>query len=86
LGDTRLRWIALKGLYPTRETIDSDIVVDRLVLAFVELRSTLASPRLRRCAGDNCGWFFIDTSKGGRRRWCDMATCGNTAKYVRARG
>ncbi len=39
--------------------------------------------RLRLCDGHDCGWVFIDTSKNGRRRWCDMATCGNTAKARR---
>lgn len=39
--------------------------------------------RLRVCDGHDCGWVFIDTSKNGRRRWCDMATCGNTAKARR---
>lgn len=39
--------------------------------------------RLRVCDGHDCGWVFIDTSKNGRRRWCDMATCGNTAKAQR---
>ncbi|MCQ4164468.1 CGNR zinc finger domain-containing protein [Tahibacter harae] len=39
--------------------------------------------RLRICAGHDCGWVFLDTSKSGRRRWCDMATCGNSAKAQR---
>jgi predicted RNA-binding Zn ribbon-like protein len=28
---------------------------------------------------------FYDTSRTGRRRWCDMATCGNRAKAARHR-
>jgi len=36
--------------------------------------------RLRRCASARCGAWFVDTSKGGRRKWCSMATCGNRAK------
>ena len=39
--------------------------------------------RLRVCDGRDCGWVFVDTSKNGRRRWCDMATCGNVAKARR---
>jgi hypothetical protein len=27
-----------------------------------------------------CGGLFLDTSRGGRRRWCSMATCGNKVK------
>ena len=39
--------------------------------------------RMRVCDGRDCGWVFVDTSKNGRRRWCDMATCGNVAKARR---
>jgi predicted RNA-binding Zn ribbon-like protein len=37
--------------------------------------------RVGRCPGNDCGWLFLDRS--GRRKWCDMASCGNRAK-VRA--
>lgn len=38
--------------------------------------------RVRECPGDEglCGWLFVDTSRSGTRRWCDMRTCGNRAK------
>ncbi len=39
--------------------------------------------RVKRCPGDGCGWLFLDTSRNGSRRWCDMAGCGNRAR-VRA--
>jgi predicted RNA-binding Zn ribbon-like protein len=38
---------------------------------------------VRAC--DRCGWFFLDTSRGRRRRWCSMKTCGNQAKAARFR-
>ena len=41
--------------------------------------------RIRVCASDTCEWVFYDTSRTGRRRWCDMATCGNRAKAARHR-
>jgi predicted RNA-binding Zn ribbon-like protein len=41
--------------------------------------------RFRVCANDGCRWVFEDTSRGGRRRWCDMNTCGNRAKVRRFR-
>jgi len=41
--------------------------------------------RLGVCANDTCGWLFIDESPAGRRRWCDMRTCGNRAKVARHR-
>ena len=38
--------------------------------------------RLRICANDTCRWLFIDHSPAGRRKWCDMRTCGNRAKVA----
>jgi predicted RNA-binding Zn ribbon-like protein len=43
----------------------------------------LASPEVAKvsaCPGVDCGWLFLDTR--GRRRWCDMAACGNRAKVA----
>ena len=46
--------------------------------------------RIKLCPGHDCGWLFLDETRGGRRRWCSMATCGNRAKarrsYQRATG
>lgn len=36
--------------------------------------------RLKQCPPAHCRWLFIDRTKNGSRRWCDMATCGNRAK------
>ncbi len=41
--------------------------------------------RLRACASDTCRWVFYDDSRTGRRRWCDMTSCGNRAKAARHR-
>lgn len=41
--------------------------------------------RFRICANDGCRWVFEDTSRAGRRRWCDMSSCGNRAKVRRFR-
>ena len=39
--------------------------------------------RVRRCANPDCLWLFIDESRMGTRRWCDMTSCGNRAKARR---
>lgn len=39
--------------------------------------------RLKICPSQGCGWVFIDNSKNGSRRWCEMSSCGNQHK-VRA--
>jgi predicted RNA-binding Zn ribbon-like protein len=41
--------------------------------------------RIKICASDTCDWIFYDGSRTSRRRWCDMATCGNRAKAKRHR-
>lgn len=43
----------------------------------------LTSPEVAKvcaCPGIDCGWLFVDAR--GRRRWCDMAVCGNRAKVA----
>ncbi len=41
--------------------------------------------RIRRCADPRCHRVFVDGTKNGLRRWCDMGTCGNRAKAARHR-
>ena len=43
------------------------------------------SRRLRVCANEDCRWVFNDHSPAGRRKWCDMSSCGNRAKAARHR-
>jgi len=46
----------------------------------------LVSPdleRVRECDSGSCFWLFLDTSKNGTRRWCDMKVCGNREKARR---
>lgn len=35
---------------------------------------------VRGCAGPSCTLWFLDRTKGHRRRWCAMEVCGNRAK------
>jgi predicted RNA-binding Zn ribbon-like protein len=41
--------------------------------------------RIRRCEADGCAMLFLDTSRGGERRWCSMKRCGNKAKVAEFR-
>jgi hypothetical protein len=56
---------------------------DDLLLA--SLAIVESGRELRRCANDLCRFLFVDTSRSGSRRWCDMSICGNRAKGRRAR-
>jgi len=38
---------------------------------------SLGHDRLRHCAAPTCAGAFIDTSRAGRRRYCEPAVCGN---------
>ncbi|HSX59254.1 MAG TPA: CGNR zinc finger domain-containing protein [Tahibacter sp.] len=60
-----------------------DLVLHVAAMRALALLEQVELSRLRVCDGHDCGWVFVDTSKSGRRRWCDMATCGNTAKAQR---
>ena len=53
--------------------------------AIIEELATGRPERLRVCANDRCRWAFFDSSPTGRRRWCDMRSCGNQAKAARYR-
>jgi predicted RNA-binding Zn ribbon-like protein len=36
--------------------------------------------KIKECP--RCGWLFLDTSKNGRRKWCDMNVCGSREKSL----
>ena len=65
-----------------------DPIDDALARVTEPLVQELASgnpDRLRVCANDMCRWVFYDESRAGKRRWCDMSSCGNRAKAARHR-
>ena len=62
-----------------------DDVLARIAEPIVGEIGTGHDDRVRICANDTCRWIFYDESRSGRRRWCDMATCGNRAKAQRHR-
>jgi len=51
-----------------------------IVRAAADLLSSSDLALVRACSSPTCQWFFLDTSKNHRRRWCDMKSCGNRAK------
>jgi predicted RNA-binding Zn ribbon-like protein len=57
----------------------------RVIAPLVEALAAGETDRFRICANDGCRWVFEDTSRAGRRRWCDMSSCGNRAKVRRYR-
>lgn len=46
----------------------------------IELLSGPEVPLMKECANPECTKIFIDRSRGGRREWCGMESCGNKVK------
>lgn len=61
-------------------------VLDPVAYAAGGLLLATDRPTVKECPG--CGWLFLDQSRNGNRRWCDMRTCGSRDKmrrYYRSR-
>ncbi|XVQ15797.1 CGNR zinc finger domain-containing protein [Spirillospora sp. CA-255316] len=46
----------------------------------IELLGGPDAPLMKECAGAGCTRIYIDRSRGRRREWCGMETCGNKIK------
>jgi len=54
-----------------------------VVRSAADLLTSDEAGSVRECGSPTCSWLFVDRSRTGRRRWCDMKTCGNRAKARR---
>jgi predicted RNA-binding Zn ribbon-like protein len=68
---------------PRAEENDFRSILWPVVHSAVRLLTGDQTSRIRRCDAPNCDWLFLDTSKRGNRRWCDMTVCGNREKARR---
>jgi predicted RNA-binding Zn ribbon-like protein len=48
-----------------------------------ELLTSEVRAAVRECGAPDCEWLFLDQSRNGSRRWCDMKSCGNRQKARR---
>lgn len=60
-----------------------DEVLWRLLWGAADLLTSDRLAQVKLCAGDDCGWLFLDASRNQSRRWCSMSDCGNRAKAKR---
>lgn len=60
------------------QTLDDP--VDAFLLAAGGLLTSEVRDLVTACPGEECGWLFLNTSR--RRKWCQMAVCGNRAKQA----
>jgi predicted RNA-binding Zn ribbon-like protein len=61
-----------------------EFVLGPIAVSALMLLTTRDLSRVKQCQGGNaCGWVFLDVSKNGSRRWCEMEVCGNRSKQRR---
>ena len=53
----------------------------RLLKNAFDILSTQSFERIKECP--TCRWLFLDTTKNGKRRWCNMQVCGSNDKARR---
>lgn len=68
---------------PRSEPLELDSMLWPVIHSAIMLSTGPHACRIRRCASSSCDWLFLDKSKRGNRRWCDMTVCGNRAKARR---
>ncbi len=65
-----------------KRTGTADAVVATIARAAVALLGGPEAARIRECGDQPCTRLFVDTSRAGSRRWCEMSGCGNRAKVA----
>ena len=93
LKETARRQMAMAELAAANESYSFDFteappeaaLLGPVAWSAIDLLGRARLDRLKQCPGPGCGWLFLDTSKSGARRWCDMSSCGNRAKAARHR-
>ena len=64
-------------------SVSTPALLAPVLWAAADLLLARGERRIRQCANEKCRFLFIDESKNGTRRWCDMSSCGNRAKAHR---
>jgi predicted RNA-binding Zn ribbon-like protein len=54
-----------------------------VIWAAAQLLASDDAARIHVCAAPDCGWVYVDRSRNGLRRWCQMETCGTREKSRR---
>jgi predicted RNA-binding Zn ribbon-like protein len=60
-----------------------DAMLWPVIRSAAELLTSSETGQIRVCGGPACGWMFVDRSRNGLRRWCQMRTCGTREKTRR---
>ena len=62
---------------------DWDVVIAEVATSAGRLISQWG--RLKVCANPHCSWMFVDESRPGTRRWCEVSICGSLVNVRRHR-
>jgi predicted RNA-binding Zn ribbon-like protein len=74
-----------RGVTLTWRGLDAglDAALSPVLWAAARLLDSTDAERIRVCDGADCGWMYLDRSRNGLRRWCEMSTCGTREKNRR---
>lgn len=62
-----------------------DMLLWSVARSAAELLTSDELKKLKTCPGEGCAFLFLDRSRNGKRRWCEMDLCGNRNKVKRFR-
>ena len=62
------------------EATGTDAALGHVLAAVAAAVADGSWSRLKACPADDCQWAYIDRTRNGSRRWCDMRVCGNRDK------
>ena len=63
-----------------KDTVSVEEPLIQIMLNAFDILKQQDFQRIKECP--RCGWIFLDTSKNGKRRWCDMNVCGSREKSL----
>jgi predicted RNA-binding Zn ribbon-like protein len=72
-----------EGLLLERTGRDWDIATAEIAMS--ALRLIGEGQVVKVCANPSCTWMFVDQSRSGSRRWCDVSICGSLINVRRHR-
>lgn len=68
------------ALTPAQESLTPEAALGLLAQRAADLMVEADPKALKSCANAQCVLIFKDVSRGNKRRWCSMETCGNRSK------
>ena len=61
---------------------DAEAAIATVARAAIELLGGDFARAVKECSAEDCTMVYVDNSRRGSRRWCDMKGCGNRAKVA----